>query len=470
MRTAGRWTALAMAAWTTCGRAQVAANWGIDACLTRHVSDAEFPLYEYLLQSTGIRMVRERDVGLRQPDGTYTGDVRQKFRDLKRRGFTVVAFVSPVVPLQITNASDSLPEDLRQVYALGQILRRDFSGLVDVWEMVGEPDIGYCHDLPERVAAYQKALYLGLKTGDGPSPEVLMGALALPPGPWLERAAANGLLDYTDAYNFHYYGRAKDMAGVIRAHRRIAERWAGGGSALPIWITECGIKTVSAGDFLRSDRRVMQADFTVSTAREARSDGVAVFMPFVLVNREDPFALTLSPTQRLPAWNAYAALTRNLPWPHRPLARSAIRPSPVVMQWIPDPGAAVPHKVSGTYRFYSGRPMSGEIRIYNFGSDEIKGRFEGDMPRDFISTFPRTESLTVGPHQLSRCVGPSPRSDPDISKTGGEPALLRPTVPAPRCISDLRPRRTPRTSRNHQFNSFLLKATNRAIRSSRTTG
>lgn len=51
-----------------------------------------------------------------------------------------------------------------------------------------------------------------------------MGALGMPPGPWLERAAANGLLEYTDAYNFHFYGHGADLAGVIAAHRAAIAR------------------------------------------------------------------------------------------------------------------------------------------------------------------------------------------------------------------------------------------------------
>ena len=60
-------------------------------------------------------------------------------------------------------------------------------------------------------------------------PVVLMGALALHPGPWWERAVANGLLDYTDAYNFHFYGYAADLTSVIDAHRS-ALRELGAGS------------------------------------------------------------------------------------------------------------------------------------------------------------------------------------------------------------------------------------------------
>ena len=195
---------------------------------------------------------------------------------------------------------------------------QEYAGLVDGWEMVGEADIGYCRDLPERTVAFQKALYLGIKAGaeEAGQPEaVAMGALGLPPGPWVDRAVRNGLLDYTDAYNFHYYGRAEDLAGVIEAHRAIA------GPSLPIWITECGVKTVSPDDFLNPERRRLQAEFIVATGTEARRQNVALFMPFILTDRGDPYALTLSADKPLPAWTSYAALTRKLDWPRVPWAR-----------------------------------------------------------------------------------------------------------------------------------------------------
>jgi hypothetical protein len=227
-----------------------------------------------------------------------------------------------------------------------------------------------------------------------------MGALALPPGPWLERAARNGLLDYTDAYNFHFYGHAEDLTGVVRAHREFMGRQMAPTDSLPLWITECGIKAVRPDDFLNDERRRMQADFTVATAGEARDGGVAVFMPFILVERGDPYALTLSADRPLPAWNAYAALTRALSWPGRPVARRPFKANPVVLQWLPDEGVATPQKVSGTYRFRPGKTMPSELRIYNLGDETVHGRFEGEISREVVSSFPAARELTLGPREL----------------------------------------------------------------------
>jgi len=386
-------TMVFFAAAATIEAADAAPGWGIDACLTAHVSDDEFPAYIRLLRASGVRVVRERGTGVRRPDGSYAGDVRAKFRALKDAGFAVVAFAS--MPENAAMApGNALPDDLRAVFEHGKILSRDFAGLVDAWEMLGEPDVGYCRDLPERAVAYQKALYLGIRAGgEGSSRDSLaiMGALALPPGPWLERAVRNGLLDYTDAYNFHYYGQAADFTGVIRAHRLVA------GPDLPLWVTECGMKTVSPGDFLAADRRRLQAAFTVSTARQARQEGMALFMPFILVDHMDPYALTLAADRPLPAWTAYARLTREWPWPQRPWMRRPRTPNPVVVQWVPDNTTTIPCKVSGTYRFRGRTAIRGEMRIYNFSARPVHGVLRMDGSATIATSFPHERDLTVEP-------------------------------------------------------------------------
>jgi hypothetical protein len=353
-------------------------GWGIDACITRHVSDAEFPAYVRLLRASGIKVVRERDGGTRDPDGSYERDIRPQCRAYHEAGFFVVAFASLPQPVKRDQAGDALPENLLAVYDQGKRLGHDFAGLVDAWEMVGEPDVGYCTDLPERTVAYQKALYLGVKAGargaGAAPPLVLMGALALPPGPWLERATKNGLLDYTDAYNFHFYGYAEELTDVIQAHRAfLAQHHA----ALPLWITECGLNAVKPDDFLNAERRKLQADFTVSTAQQALScPDVAVFMPFILVENRDPYALTLASGQPLPAWNAYAQFMRGHPWPPRPRGHPQADPNPLVIQWMPDNATTLPHKVSGTYRFEGNGPIKGEIFLYNFGDKPVTGKLQ----------------------------------------------------------------------------------------------
>ena len=383
-------------------------GWAVDACLSRHVTPLAAAQYRAMLDASAVVWLRERDIGRRQPvvdvvsflhvllspDRPYLGDPRPAFRLHRESGRAVVAFAGlPDAPAP-ARPGNALVEDLLTVFRGGQQLAKDFSGTVDAWEMVGEPDLGYCRDLPDRLAAYQKALYLGIRRGSknradadtstpsnlgrpsASGPLILMGALGYSPGPWLERAARNGLLDYTDAYNFHFYGNAEELAGEIEGHRAAAARW--GRPGIPLWITECGLNAVVPQDMLNAGRRQLQADFTISTARQAlAAEDVAMFMPFILAHENDPHAMTLAADRPLPAWEAYSRFTRENPWPKRKLADRPADPNPIVVQWLPDNGTTIPHKVSGTYRFKASDPIKGEFRIYNFSPKAVRGRLLG---------------------------------------------------------------------------------------------
>ena len=392
-------------------------DWGVDGCLTCHVpSDDDFAAYVRLLQASGVRWVRERGVW---QDG-MTGDIPDakimaRYQALHAAGFKVVAFAGGLPSLVPEQPGNQLPEDLRAVYTGAFRQGRDFAGLVDAWELTGEPDVGYCRDLPDRLAAYNKAMYLGLHDGAasvGKSTVVLMGALALPPGPWWQRAVRNGLLDYTDAYNFHFYGHAADLAGVIAAHRAavrkafppsgiearhgrpgVGQPQSPPALALPLWITECGINAASPDDFLNRERRALQAAFAVETAKQARAAReVAVFMAFILIHTGDAHSLTVSPSEPLPAWLAYADYTKAHDLGSKPLVRAPVSPNRVVMQWLPDNATTVPHKVSGTYRFSFDQPIKGVLRVNNFGDQPVRGRVAGHE-----SNHVRLESSAIKP-------------------------------------------------------------------------
>jgi len=396
---------------STEGSSPVAA-WGIDGCLTCHVPvDGYFQAYVRMLKDTGVTWVRERGAWIDEAALAGEGDqFVRRLRTMQAAGLHVVAFAGGGAP-RVEQPGNQLPEDLRAVYEAAVQQGRNTAGLVDAWEMTGEPDVGYCRDLPDRLAAYNKAVYLGLHDGAasaGRSTIVLMGALGLAPGPWLDRAMRNGLLDYTDAYNFHFYGHPVDLEGVIAAHRAVlnaafpakglAARHGRPGEMfpesrrdrveLPMWITECGINAVAPDDFYNPQRRALQAAFARETAAVARATReLAVFMPFILVHADDPHAMTVRPDFPLPAWTAYADYVRGHAWPERPLARASQEPNRIVMQWMPDNASTVPHKVAGTYRFDGNGPVRGVLRVYNFGGKPVGGRIEaGGLPHVKIAS------------------------------------------------------------------------------------
>lgn len=391
------------------GGVELAPDWGVDACLSCHVPPEHVGEWLGLLRKSGVRILRERDTG-RHAFNPALRDYRATYRQAKEAGFMVVAFGRETAALPGVNKRWGVSPDLAAVYAEGRRIGREYAAYVDVWELHNEPDTGYVPDLPDFFMAHEKALYLGLKAGAkeaGKDTPVIMGALGALPGPWWERAVDNGLLDYADAYNFHFYGNADELTAVVGAHR-VAQREAMRGyfsskfklkitgrpadrsayqsvvnnprskASLPLWITECGVDAMIKGDFFNAERRAYQAEFTVETARQALSaPDVAVFMPFILVHQGDPHAMVVAQNiTPLPAWDAYARFTRENPWPKRKLFEAAgERASPVVLQWLPAAGTAS-HKVAGTYRVHDGETITGEMRIYNFGGQEAVGSLE----------------------------------------------------------------------------------------------
>jgi len=166
-----------------------------------------------------------------------------------------------------------------------------------------------------------------------------------------------------------------------------------------MWITECGTKPTIPGDFLNAERRAYQAEFTIETAKQAlAAEDVAVFMPFILVHKGDPHTMVVAETVTpLPAWDAYAEFTRENPWPQRGLSvRAGARVNPVVVQWMPAEGTAS-HKVAGTYRVGEGGELTGTMRVFNFGEEEVAGTMSFAVKHGAVAHGPEAGGLIIPP-------------------------------------------------------------------------
>ena len=263
-----------------------------------------------------------------------------------------------------TGGGHRLPVDLREAFERGRWLGTTYGDVVDGWEIDNEPDIDFCRDNPETYAAFFKATYLGLKAGTAElnhglsckfklkngteaetaslsfklklkdtegsewlarkrgglnlklststpsrlSATVIMAAPALPPGPYFERLGANGLLSYTDGFNFHYYGYADDFSGVYRQFEAaVAElgamSWELGARSyelgarsyelgarsrelrrLPVFVTEYGYGLLDAEARNTVEGRARQWQWFANVAQQLRT-----------VRPEGPLAFLLNP-------------------------------------------------------------------------------------------------------------------------------------------------------------------------------
>jgi hypothetical protein len=356
-----------------------------------------------MLVESGVRYVRERQPGdiLVPRDSGYALGV---FRKERAAGLHVVAFAELPGRVRTAEEWDQAPEDLIAAYKSAYKLGEKAAELADVWELQGEPDTFASKDLPDHMMAAQKAVYLGMKDGAAnaevrqagaaargaripSSPGVLMGGIATAPGPWAERAGRNGLYEYTDGLNFHFYGHARDFAGTIDAQRALARKFEPE-RRLPIWVTECGLDAVPTGNPQDAHAREMQREFTTETSRTAIDERLAVLMQFLLVT-PPPWgghALARRPGEAYPAWTAYANFTRRHSLPAGPAVVPPVAPSRVVLQWQPNYTTCLPQKVSGAYWFWSydeGGPsdaIEGSIAAYNFSGSPVRGRLTLPAP------------------------------------------------------------------------------------------
>ncbi|MDD5199486.1 MAG: hypothetical protein PHC88_06745 [Terrimicrobiaceae bacterium] len=366
------------------------AGWGIDACLSVFAPTDLLPAWIRTLESAHLTYLRERNPRMDDPRSWTEGPIAA-YRTLAAAGHKIVAIAELPSGPKPEQGWNALPEDLIGVYWSSYALSRRLAGIVSVWELPNEPDTLYCSDLPDRLAAYCKAAYLGLKDGAAcaraglkagkPATEgVLMSALGNFPGPWLARAAENGLFDYTDGLNMHFYGHARDLRGAIRAQRAFAAQWTWD-RTLPIWITECGINAVPMDEVAEARGREIQRQFVLETARAAIDERVAVFMPFVLTwPKEEWFAFLRGPAEPYPAWEAYARFTREYALPVRLRFSPPRNPARIVLQWIPDNRTCIPSKVGGSYWFRGTaderRSIKSELAVYNFSGAPATGALE----------------------------------------------------------------------------------------------
>ena len=310
-----------------------------------------------------------------------------------------------------------LPLDLREAEAAMRRLALGYRGLVDLWEIDNEPDIGFLPENAETYLAFFKACYWGA------GPRVLMGALALPPGPYFERMAEDDLLAYTAGLNYHFYGYAEDFTGVYRqfqaavdeAGRRRAEgaRHPPQQRALPVYLTEFGYGMLGAHAAATAEGRSRQLHWFESVASQLREVPVAGAMAFLLppfLERGlNEFGLSISPpasssqrpdpahgdaaeASRAPehrliggpvlgaqatpalAFLLQAAAGSGVGLPDRMIA--VADPTPVVIDLVAGAGLRPAKSAQGYYlspETPPGAAGEGELRIYNFSGHQIAG-------------------------------------------------------------------------------------------------
>ncbi|HYC71268.1 MAG TPA: hypothetical protein VEB66_08690 [Opitutaceae bacterium] len=244
------------------GRADSPSARGVDASLPAVEARAALrtkegevaPVSWVRLREHGVQFLAGADGAWRVTDEEKRQRTLAALQELQAAGIRVVSAIERnkrewPSGMHVKDGSRQI-RDLRDAAALMTALLAAYEGRVDAWEVENEPDLGFVAALPEAYAAQLKAMYWGWRKGAGgppPRPLLLMGALGLPPGPWLERFAENEGLSYTTGFNFHYYGYADDFAAVYLQHQAAAIDLGAALPAkesarreLPVFVTELG--------------------------------------------------------------------------------------------------------------------------------------------------------------------------------------------------------------------------------------
>jgi hypothetical protein len=293
-------------------------------------------------------------------------------------------------------------DDLRLLYAATKKLRHQAGTQIDCWENRNEPDLGFDPEPPDASSAEMKVIYLGLKDASPTPVPVLLPSLGLPPGPWFDRVARNGLLRYGDAFNLHYYSHARDFADDLRSVRTSERQAVHAGwlsQILPLWVTEIGFNDVPLNAPEDPAGRARQAPFFSSTAQTASEMNLAAYFPYALnENILKGFSLHDAAGEPYPAWNAFAQATRTEPLSTAPKWIDQEYQAPrLILQWLPNPAMATPYKVGGSYRFVSRTtPLTGQIRIYSFAAVRFQGTLHFTGPANFATeiSLPDSERWT----------------------------------------------------------------------------
>ncbi len=265
---------------------------------------------------------------------------REALRQLKEMGFKPVPFVRWAPASWAHGVREGggqrLPLDLREAFERAKRIAETYGDVVAGLEFENEPDINFVDENAETYAAFHKACYLGVRAADvgasvewvgtltgvgggismpvvnpGRRPLAIMAPLALPPGPFFEQLVENRFFDYTDVFNYHYYGHADDFSAVYRQFedamrplgRRSAEKPEPKAKTrrLPVMLTEYGFSGVSGPERYGAAVRVEQWRWFRDVGEQIRELRIAAPMAFYLPpyyeRKQIEFGMTVKPAK-----------------------------------------------------------------------------------------------------------------------------------------------------------------------------
>ena len=243
--------------------------------------------YAKALRLAGINWIRERlSWSESNPEpGTYSyGNYLKSSEVLAQQGINILTTYHDSPLWTRESGNRMLPEDLFDTYNFNRRLADDIDE-VDVWEMWNEEDVTilFLTETADAYAAHFKAAAIALSDTEQ-NPYVSFGGFSqnATQTDFIDLVMQNGIMDYTDLYNYHNHSTFDDLRAnqsidlnFAQSEAQMETVWAYDSENKPVWVTEAGMKLpVEDGEIApKQDLLNTQARYVVQSNVEALSMG-----------------------------------------------------------------------------------------------------------------------------------------------------------------------------------------------------
>ena len=215
------------------------------------------------------------------PDTWVDGTVYEHTATLQDDAGLRVLSVFHDIPAWARN-EDGSPTDLRHVYHFCAGLARRFKGGIDAWEPWNEANAGSFGGWPiHRMCAWQKAAYLGFKSGDPSVPVCWQPIGGINTAAQARGILESGTVSYFDIYCIHSYDWAHGFPVLWSEALRAA-------SGKPLWVSEIDRGIAGDGsdtlDDLPLERALLKAQYIPQEYALAMASGADRIFHFILAD------------------------------------------------------------------------------------------------------------------------------------------------------------------------------------------
>ncbi|MBA3937161.1 MAG: hypothetical protein H0X38_06855 [Planctomycetes bacterium] len=174
-------------------------------------------------------------------------------------------------------------QDLPAVATAWTAIATHWRGAWGAVEVDNEPDL---KTVPaDQYVPSAKAVSYALAAAGATAPVVAGVFATIPPGPYFDTCAANGMLADADVVSFHSYDRAPGVEAMVAKYR--AWMATQGVAGMPLWHSECGWPWGAGPGRPVRDQDARSAVEIAAKAIESKACGVARYFPFVYVSYEE---------------------------------------------------------------------------------------------------------------------------------------------------------------------------------------